>query len=269
MEKAFLNTSIERWKVAKIKRSTSQVAGWGTSVFGFNDVLQIKELPNVDVQRCVAKALDEKTIFVYKTYHITSDKICAGNDTGNQLCMQEKGAGFAVPETDPLDARKSYYYLRGAVSLYDILRRLSEIEAQDTNRCVCLSLSLSLSRSVSLALRRANCARVEGTRAFHFLCLSLSLLGGLTMPEWKGRVPLTRSHCERITHWPDLMLKYCRHLFAGVHQYLPLPLHYIPSRESPIAGKPLLSYRVDTLALRRDIQFLCKLYRMHYEMLLA
>ncbi|GBP38973.1 hypothetical protein EVAR_95592_1 [Eumeta japonica] len=47
--------------------------------------------------------------------------------------------------------------------------------------------------------RRANCARVEGTRAFHFLCLSLSLLGGLTMPEWKGRVPLTRSHCERIT----------------------------------------------------------------------
>ncbi|GBP74444.1 hypothetical protein EVAR_44508_1 [Eumeta japonica] len=31
------------------------------------------------------------------------------------------------------------------------------------------------------------------------LCLSLSLLGGLTMPEWKGRVPLTRSHCERIT----------------------------------------------------------------------
>ncbi|GBP11744.1 hypothetical protein EVAR_77851_1 [Eumeta japonica] len=74
-------------------------------------------------------------------------------------------------------------------------KRLSEIEAQDMNRCVCLSLSLSL----SLALRRANCARVEGTRAFHFLCLSLSLLGGLTMPEWKGRVPLTRSHCERIT----------------------------------------------------------------------
>ncbi|GBP91188.1 hypothetical protein EVAR_100153_1 [Eumeta japonica] len=21
------------------------------------------------------------------------------------------------------------------------------------------------------------------------------------MPEWKGRVPLTRSHCERITRW--------------------------------------------------------------------
>ncbi|GBP89172.1 hypothetical protein EVAR_90309_1 [Eumeta japonica] len=53
--------------------------------------------------------------------------------------------------------------------------------------------------SHSLALGRANCARVEGTRAFHFVCLSLSLLGGLTMPEWKGRVPLTRSHCERIT----------------------------------------------------------------------
>ncbi|GBP63995.1 hypothetical protein EVAR_43011_1 [Eumeta japonica] len=24
------------------------------------------------------------------------------------------------------------------------------------------------------------------------------------MPEWKGRVPLTRSHCERITSGPDL-----------------------------------------------------------------
>ncbi|GBP22114.1 hypothetical protein EVAR_94154_1 [Eumeta japonica] len=30
--------------------------------------------------------------------------------------------------------------------------------------------------------------------------ISTSLgIGGLTMPEWKGRVPLTRSHCERIT----------------------------------------------------------------------
>ncbi|GBP30076.1 hypothetical protein EVAR_14594_1 [Eumeta japonica] len=33
-----------------------------------------------------------------------------------------------------------------------------------------------------------------------YVCLSL--LGGLTMPEWKGRVPLTRSHCERITIRP-------------------------------------------------------------------
>ncbi|GBP17555.1 hypothetical protein EVAR_12265_1 [Eumeta japonica] len=31
------------------------------------------------------------------------------------------------------------------------------------------------------------------------LALSLSLLGGLTVLEWKGRVPLTLSHCERIT----------------------------------------------------------------------
>ncbi|GBO99450.1 hypothetical protein EVAR_648_1 [Eumeta japonica] len=81
---------------------------------------------------------------------------------------------------------------------------IRDITAPKRNRSarrepVCMSISLTLSRSVSLALRRANCARVEGTRAFHFLCLSLSLLGGLTMPEWKGRVPLTRSHCERIT----------------------------------------------------------------------
>ncbi|GBP36291.1 Modular serine protease [Eumeta japonica] len=92
---------------------------------------------------------------------------------------------------------------RGGTPRTIFFMRLSEIEAQDMNRCVCLSLSLSPSRSVSLALRRANCARVEGTRAFHFLCLSLLLLGGLTMPEWKGRVPLTRSHCERITCQPD------------------------------------------------------------------
>ncbi|GBP47877.1 hypothetical protein EVAR_33593_1 [Eumeta japonica] len=39
----------------------------------------------------------------------------------------------------------------------------------------------------------------KGRVPFTFLCLSLSLLGWLTMPEWKGRVPLTRSHCERIT----------------------------------------------------------------------
>ncbi|GBP61121.1 hypothetical protein EVAR_46772_1 [Eumeta japonica] len=37
-------------------------------------------------------------------------------------------------------------------------------------------------------------------RVPQLLCLSLSLLGGLTMPEWKGRVPLYCSHCERITH---------------------------------------------------------------------
>ncbi|GBP81796.1 hypothetical protein EVAR_64497_1 [Eumeta japonica] len=24
------------------------------------------------------------------------------------------------------------------------------------------------------------------------------------MPEWKGRVPLTRSHCERITQFPSI-----------------------------------------------------------------
>ncbi|GBP63598.1 Protein-tyrosine sulfotransferase [Eumeta japonica] len=66
-------------------------------------------------------------------------------------------------------------------------KRLSEIEAQDMNRCVCLSLTLSLLggltvlewkgrvpftfMSVSLALRRANHARVEGTRASHSLSL--------------------------------------------------------------------------------------------------
>ncbi|GBP91028.1 hypothetical protein EVAR_62172_1 [Eumeta japonica] len=67
---------------------------------------------------------------------------------------------------------------------------------------VCMPISLTLSLSLCLSLRRANCARVEGTRAFTFMSVSL-LLGGLTMPEWKGRVPLTRSHCERITVAPS------------------------------------------------------------------
>ncbi|GBP88838.1 hypothetical protein EVAR_65831_1 [Eumeta japonica] len=108
------------------------------------------------------------------------------------------------------DAGRGRAVARFSFRLRELEARLSEIEAQDMNRCVCLSLSLSLSRSVSLALRRANCARVEGTRAFHFLCLSLSLLGGLTMPEWKGRVPLTRSHCERITQPPNRQTDYPR-----------------------------------------------------------
>ncbi|GBP75763.1 hypothetical protein EVAR_60076_1 [Eumeta japonica] len=44
------------------------------------------------------------------------------------------------------------------------------------------------------------CSYLSGRDAcLSLLCLSLSLLGGLTMPEWKGRVPLTPSHCERIT----------------------------------------------------------------------
>ncbi|GBP91082.1 hypothetical protein EVAR_68424_1 [Eumeta japonica] len=57
---------------------------------------------------------------------------------------------------------------------------------------VCMPISLTLSLALSLsALRRANCARVEETRAFHFY-VCLSRLGGLTMPEWKGRVPSPR-----------------------------------------------------------------------------
>ncbi|GBP22422.1 hypothetical protein EVAR_78598_1 [Eumeta japonica] len=61
------------------------------------------------------------------------------------------------------------------------------------NRCVCLSPTLSLALGGLTVLE-------EGTRAFHFLCLSLSLLGGLTMPEWKGRVPSPASFlCSRST----------------------------------------------------------------------
>ncbi|GBP76815.1 hypothetical protein EVAR_42666_1 [Eumeta japonica] len=63
---------------------------------------------------------------------------------------------------------------------------------------VCMPISLSLALSLSL-LGGLTVLEWKGRVPFTFLCLSLSLLGGLTMPEWKGRVPLTRSHCERIT----------------------------------------------------------------------
>ncbi|GBP55856.1 hypothetical protein EVAR_89680_1 [Eumeta japonica] len=82
------------------------------------------------------------------------------------------------------------------VNVYDKKAPKRNRSARHEPVCMPISLSLSLALSLS-ALRRANCARVEGTRAFHFLCLSLAL-GGLTMPV-EGRVPLTRSHCERIT----------------------------------------------------------------------
>ncbi|GBP11912.1 hypothetical protein EVAR_74542_1 [Eumeta japonica] len=64
---------------------------------------------------------------------------------------------------------------------------------------VCMPISLTLSLSVSLSLLGGlTVLEWKGRVPFTFMSVSL-LLGGLTMPEWKGRVPLTRSHCERIT----------------------------------------------------------------------
>ncbi|GBP32819.1 Retrovirus-related Pol polyprotein from type-1 retrotransposable element R2 [Eumeta japonica] len=63
---------------------------------------------------------------------------------------------------------------------------------------VCMPISLTLSLALSLSLLGGLTVLEWKGRVPFTLCLSLSLLGGL-MPEWKGRVPLTRSHCERIT----------------------------------------------------------------------
>ncbi|GBP48916.1 hypothetical protein EVAR_96897_1 [Eumeta japonica] len=67
---------------------------------------------------------------------------------------------------------------------------------------VCMPISLSLSLALSLSLLGGlTVLEWKGRVPFTFY-VCLSLLGGLTMPEWKGRVPLTRSHCERITVKP-------------------------------------------------------------------
>ncbi|GBP64488.1 Trissin receptor [Eumeta japonica] len=95
-----------------------------------------------------------------------------GINTGNQYLLLSRDRSAARGRPIIVEWERDARHSAGL----SLVRRLSEIEAQDMNRCVCLSLSHSLS-----------------------LALSLSLLGGLTMPEWKGRVPLTRSHCERIT----------------------------------------------------------------------
>ncbi|GBP39598.1 hypothetical protein EVAR_26681_1 [Eumeta japonica] len=57
--------------------------------------------------------------------------------------------------------------------------------------------SSDLTRDIDTAVGGLTVLEWKGRVPFTFM--SVSLLGGLTMPEWKGRVPLTRSHCERIT----------------------------------------------------------------------
>ncbi|GBP51767.1 hypothetical protein EVAR_97045_1 [Eumeta japonica] len=89
---------------------------------------------------------------------------------------------------NPLHHGKGKEPLIGPWNVFQITQAPKRIEAQDMK-----SLSLSLS-PLSLLLGGLTVLEWKG-RVPHFLCLSL---GGLTMPEWKGRVPHC-SHCERIT----------------------------------------------------------------------
>ncbi|GBP23661.1 hypothetical protein EVAR_80278_1 [Eumeta japonica] len=67
------------------------------------------------------------------------------------------------------------------------------------------------------------------------LCLSLSLLGGLTMPEWKGRLSL--AHCERITS---------QYSNSNVEQNPPTPGQSDLERDTPTPGRSDVEKDVST-----------------------
>ncbi|GBP91085.1 hypothetical protein EVAR_68428_1 [Eumeta japonica] len=120
------------------------------------------------------------------------------------------------------------------------------------NRCVCyLSLSLSLALSLSL-LGGLTVLEWKG-RVPSLLCLSLSLLGGLTMPEWKGRVPLTRlilGHLQDAGCGSEVT----RHIEEGL---CTLAHTNKPSRSNH-AGEGILDLAIITGLLKEKINTLCR-----------
>ncbi|GBP33272.1 Modular serine protease [Eumeta japonica] len=143
------------------------VSRWSNKQADRTYALQVIELFNVDIQRCVVEGLDLEKRRDRGLIKITSDKICASYD--NSTCthartrartrprtrkrrrtrarqhtqththahthcmrilkLQDNGGGFAVAEPDPSDPRKRRYYLRGVVSLYDFLFCFSDFYA--------------------------------------------------------------------------------------------------------------------------------------------
>ncbi|CAG5046898.1 unnamed protein product [Parnassius apollo] len=59
-------------------------------------------------------------------------------------------------------------------------------------------------------------------------------------------------------------MEYCSHLWAGAPQYQLLPLYRIQRRAARIIDDRVLSDRLDSLALRRDVASLCILFRIYH-----
>ncbi|GBP91586.1 Modular serine protease [Eumeta japonica] len=99
------------------------VAGWGLTAVNGNEspILQVVELPYVDVGRCIDEVPRD-----FRRY-ITSDKICAGYANGTALCRGDSGGGLTFQEGLYLKR----HYLRGLVSTAQ----------QDANACNAFSLT--------------------------------------------------------------------------------------------------------------------------------
>ncbi|CAK1581331.1 unnamed protein product [Parnassius mnemosyne] len=62
--------------------------------------------------------------------------------------------------------------------------------------------------------------------------------------------------------WPHI--EYCSHLWTGTPQCQLLPLDRIRRRAVRIVDDRVLSDRLDTLALRRDVASFCIFYRIYH-----
>ncbi|GBP91583.1 Limulus clotting factor C [Eumeta japonica] len=100
------------------------IAGWSlTAVNGRESpILQVVELPYVDVGRCMDEMPPD-----FRRY-ITSDKICAGYANGTALCRGDSGGGLTF-WIEKKDLKR--YYLRGIAST----------AKHTTNACNALSLT--------------------------------------------------------------------------------------------------------------------------------
>ncbi|XP_061384779.1 uncharacterized protein LOC133320415 [Danaus plexippus] len=68
-----------------------------------------------------------------------------------------------------------------------------------------------------------------------------------------GLLELVRHHME-----------YCSHLWAGAPQCQLLPFDRIQHRATRMVDDTDLTYRLDTLVLRRDVAYLSVFYRIYY-----
>ncbi|GBP76364.1 Modular serine protease [Eumeta japonica] len=86
-----------------------KIAGWGlTAVNGRESpILQVVELPYVDVGRCIDEVPPD-----FRRY-VTSDKICAGYANGTALCRGDSGGGLMFSKQWQYWKR---YYIRGVAS---------------------------------------------------------------------------------------------------------------------------------------------------------
>lgn len=74
--------------------------------------------------------------------------------------------------------------------------------------------------------------------------------------------PSHRLQLYKAQIWPHM--EYCSNLWAGAPQYQLLPFDRVQRRAARIVGDKVLSGRLDSLPLRRDVGSLCIFYRIYH-----